>query len=170
MFQRTISSLIFAAATLGATTAFAGSLTAFGEQVGRGSRRRMLSIEPFDTDQIRSYLVRHYDEDATRAQDRIDAMGQINDLTALSVNPRMLGFIAALDDAQLKAAAARALGRRGRVALHWAQDGALQRSARSGLAALARRPPGHRPRQDSPTAPRSTAPIPSLQRRMPRRR
>ena len=80
-------------------------LTALGEQVGRSPRRRMLSIEPFDTDQIRSYLVRHYDEDATRAQDRIDAMGRINDLTALSVNPRMLGFIAALDDDQLKAAA-----------------------------------------------------------------
>lgn len=80
-------------------------LTALGEQVGRGSQRRILSIEPFDTDQIRSYLTRHYDEDATRAQDRIEAMRQINDLTALSANPRMLGFIAALDDAQLKAAA-----------------------------------------------------------------
>ena len=80
-------------------------LTALGEQVGRGSARRMLSIEPFDTDQIRSYLTRHYDEDATRAQDRIEAMRKINDLTALSANPRMLGFIAALDDAQLKAAA-----------------------------------------------------------------
>ena len=79
-------------------------LTALGEQVGRGSARRMLTIEPFDTDQIRSYLTRHYD-DATRAQDRIDAMRKINDLTALSANPRMLGFIAALDDAQLKAAA-----------------------------------------------------------------
>ncbi|WP_051452189.1 TIR domain-containing protein [Actinospica robiniae] len=80
-------------------------LTALGEQVGLGSRRRMLSIEPFDTDQIRSYLTRHYDNDASRAQDRIDAMSRVNDLTALSVNPRMLGFIAALDDAQLKAAA-----------------------------------------------------------------
>lgn len=80
-------------------------LTALGEQVGRGSQRRMLSIEPFDIDQVRSYLTRHYDEDATRAQDRIDAMRQVNDLTALSANPRMLGFIAALDDAQLKAAA-----------------------------------------------------------------
>jgi WD40 repeat protein/transcriptional regulator with XRE-family HTH domain/type II secretory pathway predicted ATPase ExeA len=80
-------------------------LTALGEQVGRGAQRRMLSIEPFDADQIRSYLTRHYDEDATRAQDRIDAMRRINDLTALSANPRMLGFIAALDDAQLKAAA-----------------------------------------------------------------
>jgi WD40 repeat protein/transcriptional regulator with XRE-family HTH domain/type II secretory pathway predicted ATPase ExeA len=80
-------------------------LTALGEQVGLGSRRRMLSIEPFDTDQIRSYLTRHYDDDASRAQDRIDAMSRVNDLTALSVNPRMLGFIAALDDAQLKAAA-----------------------------------------------------------------
>ncbi|HET9173214.1 MAG TPA: TIR domain-containing protein [Actinospica sp.] len=79
--------------------------TALGEQVGRGSARRMLTIEPFDTDQIRSYLTRHYDEDATKAQDRIDAMRKINDLTALSANPRMLGFIAALDDAQLKAAA-----------------------------------------------------------------
>lgn len=80
-------------------------LTALGEQVGRGAARRMLTIEPFDTDQVRSYLTRHYDEDATRAQDRIDAMQKINDLTALSANPRMLGFIAALDDAQLKAAA-----------------------------------------------------------------
>ena len=79
-------------------------LTALGEQVGRGPARRMMTIEPFDTDQIRSYLTRHYD-DATRAQDRIDAMRKINDLTALSANPRMLGFIAALDDAQLKAAA-----------------------------------------------------------------
>lgn len=80
-------------------------LTALGEQVGLGSRRRMLNIEPFDPDQIRSYLTRHYDNDASRAQDRIEAMGRVNDLTALSVNPRMLGFIAALDDAQLKAAA-----------------------------------------------------------------
>jgi WD40 repeat protein/transcriptional regulator with XRE-family HTH domain len=81
-------------------------LTALGEQVGRGEQRRMLSIEPFDADQIRSYLTRHYDGDASRAQDRIEAMHKVNDLTALSANPRMLGFIAALDDAQLKAAAA----------------------------------------------------------------
>jgi transcriptional regulator with XRE-family HTH domain len=79
--------------------------TVLGERVGGRAAQRMLTIEPFDADQIRSYLTRHYNDDATRAEDRIEAMGRINDLSALSANPRMLGFIAALDDVQLKAAA-----------------------------------------------------------------
>ncbi len=77
--------------------------TALGERVGALPHRRILSVEDFTIDQIRSYLVNRYGGDEQRADTRVRLINSIQDLVGLAQNPRMLSFIADLDEDRLRA-------------------------------------------------------------------
>ncbi|MGW0802844.1 WD40 domain-containing protein [Nonomuraea sp. NPDC002799] len=79
-------------------------LTSLGEMVGVLPQRRVLSVEDFTPDQIRSYLLNRF-EDGDEARARMSLMGEIEDLLALAQNPRMLSFIADLDADRLRTVA-----------------------------------------------------------------
>ncbi|WP_406316850.1 TIR domain-containing protein [Streptosporangium sp. NBC_01639] len=76
-------------------------LTKLGEKVGVLPQRRLLSVEDFTRPQIHSYLVNRYDGDEGAAGNRFSLMSEIEDLLGLAANPRMLSFIADLDDRRL---------------------------------------------------------------------
>ncbi|WP_322762120.1 TIR domain-containing protein, partial [Frankia sp. Cr2] len=76
-------------------------LTALGEKVGLLPGRRVLSVENFVPSQIRTYLVNHYGGDEKAADERMALIKNVQDLTGLSRNPRMLSFVANLDAARL---------------------------------------------------------------------
>ncbi|WP_051866134.1 TIR domain-containing protein [Streptomyces griseus] len=80
-------------------------LTALGERVGLLPHRRVLAVQEFTPQQIRSYLVNRYDGDERAAERRVHLLDAIPDLHALCRNPRLLGFVADLDDEQLRAVA-----------------------------------------------------------------
>jgi len=84
----------------------AQALTALGERVGLLPNRRLLEIEDFTEDQIRAFLGNRYG-DGARAEARLETLRTVRDLLGLSRNPRMLWFIADLDEEQLRAAQAR---------------------------------------------------------------
>jgi WD40 repeat protein/3',5'-cyclic AMP phosphodiesterase CpdA len=79
--------------------------TALGERVGTLPHRRIFAVEDFTPAQIRAYLVGRYHGDKERADHRLRLLSGIQDLLALSSNPRMLGFIADLDEERLRAVA-----------------------------------------------------------------
>jgi WD40 repeat protein len=81
--------------------------TALGERVGQVPQRRVLTIEEFRANEVRTYLVRRFHGDETKADSRYQLLRNLPDLLALAQNPRMLGFIAALDSERLRAAAHR---------------------------------------------------------------
>lgn len=66
--------------------------------------RRLLEVQDFTETQMRAFLVNVYDGDAERAEARLDLIRGIKDLLGLASNPRMLAFIADLDDERLRAA------------------------------------------------------------------
>ncbi|MGH4024393.1 MAG: NACHT domain-containing protein, partial [Pseudonocardiaceae bacterium] len=76
--------------------------TALGDQVAALSASRMAVLEDFTEEQIRQFLTRHYGGDADAAQARFALLGDVRDLLGLSRNPRMLSFIAALDEQRLR--------------------------------------------------------------------
>ncbi|MGH3166125.1 MAG: NACHT domain-containing protein, partial [Trebonia sp.] len=78
--------------------------TALGERVGLLPGRRVLGIEDFGEDQIRAYLRNWYGEEH-KASERLRLISGIEDLLGLSSNPRMLSFIAQLDERRLRAVA-----------------------------------------------------------------
>ncbi len=78
-------------------------LTALGERVGALPSRRVLAVEEFTGAQIRAYLVGRYDGDEQVAERRLQLLSGIADLLGLSRNPRMLSFIADLDESRLRA-------------------------------------------------------------------
>lgn len=80
-------------------------LTALGERVGALPDRWIFSVEDFTPHQIREYLVKCYGGDQSKADTRLRMIQNIQDLLGLSQNPRMLSFIADLDEARLRAAA-----------------------------------------------------------------
>ncbi len=80
-------------------------LTALGERVGSLPSRRVFAIEDFTPAQIRAYLIARYDGDEQAADDRLRLLSGIQDLLGLSRNPRMLSFIADLDESRLRAVA-----------------------------------------------------------------
>ncbi|MGH4025068.1 MAG: pentapeptide repeat-containing protein, partial [Pseudonocardiaceae bacterium] len=80
-------------------------LTALGERVGVLAQRRVLSIEDFTPDQIRVYLGNRYGGDTDAADDRLRLLSGVQGLLGLSQNPRMLSFIADLDESRLRAVA-----------------------------------------------------------------
>ncbi|MFF3335211.1 TIR domain-containing protein [Streptomyces sp. NPDC002888] len=80
-------------------------LTALGERVGLLPRRRVLAVQEFTPQQVHAYLVNRYDGDERAAERRVRLLDAIPDLHALCRNPRLLGFVADLDDEQLRAVA-----------------------------------------------------------------
>jgi WD40 repeat protein len=80
-------------------------LTALGERVGMMAQRRVLSIEDFTQDQIRAYLGNRYGGDTGAADHRLRLLRGAQGLLGLSQNPRMLSFIADLDEGRLQAVA-----------------------------------------------------------------
>ena len=80
-------------------------LTALGERVGGLPSRRVFGIEDFTPAQIRAYLTSRYDGDEQAADGRLRLLSGIQDLLGLSSNPRMLSFIADLDESRLRAVA-----------------------------------------------------------------
>ncbi|MGQ5639305.1 MULTISPECIES: TIR domain-containing protein [unclassified Streptomyces] len=80
-------------------------LTALGERVGLLPHRRVLAVREFTPQQIRAYLVNRYDGDERAADHRLRLLDAIPDLLALCRNPRLLGFVADLDDDRLRAVA-----------------------------------------------------------------
>ncbi|MEV0993922.1 TIR domain-containing protein [Nonomuraea sp. NPDC050202] len=79
-------------------------LTSLGEMVGVLPQRRVLGVEDFTPDQIRSYLANRFGG-GEEAGARMSLMGEIEDLLALAQNPRMLSFIADLDADRLRTVA-----------------------------------------------------------------
>ncbi|MGW4801376.1 NACHT domain-containing protein, partial [Nonomuraea sp. NPDC004297] len=79
-------------------------LTSMGEMVGVLPQRRVLGVEDFTPDQIRSYLANRFGG-GEEAGARMSLMGEIEDLFALAQNPRMLSFIADLDADRLRTVA-----------------------------------------------------------------
>ncbi|MFE9745035.1 NACHT domain-containing protein [Saccharothrix saharensis] len=77
-------------------------LNALGQRVWASSTSRVAVLEDFTDDQIRDFLTRHYGGDVDRARARFELLGAISDLLGLSRNPRMLSFIADLDDERLR--------------------------------------------------------------------
>lgn len=78
-------------------------LNALGQQVSALSAGRVVVLDDFTDDQIRAFLTRHYGGDEERAARRFELLGAVNDLLGLSRNPRMLSFIADLDEDRLRA-------------------------------------------------------------------
>ncbi len=76
--------------------------TALGDRVAALTGSRMVVLEDFTNDQIMRFLTGLYDGDAAAAQARFDLLGEIEDLLGLARNPRMLAFIAKLDEERLR--------------------------------------------------------------------
>lgn len=79
-------------------------MTALGERVGLLHQRRILAVEDFSRDQIRRYLRNRYGSGEV-AERRFDLISGVQDLIGLSQNPRMLSFIAELDERRLRSVA-----------------------------------------------------------------
>jgi Tol biopolymer transport system component len=75
--------------------------TALGYQIAALGASRVAVLEDFTEKQIQEFLTRHYGGDAQRAQSRFALLGDVRDLLGLSRNPRMLSFIADLDEQRL---------------------------------------------------------------------
>jgi hypothetical protein len=115
--------------------------TALGDRVAALAGNRIAVIEDFTDDQIREFLVNHYDGDNTAAQARFRLLDQIQDLLGLSHNPRMLSFIADLDEARLHDIQRRrgvisAAGLYEEIVGSWLRHEAMRQQHRGGLPSL----------------------------------
>ena len=81
-----------------------------GEQAARLPGYRLIKLEPFNKEQVRSFLAKRLGSEAA-ADERLALLRDVQDLLGLSENPRMLSFIAELD---AEIAPDRAGGNRGR--------------------------------------------------------
>ncbi|SED53036.1 WD40 repeat [Streptomyces sp. 2224.1] len=79
-------------------------LTALGERVGLLPQRRVLALQEFTPQQIRTYLANRYGDEQA-ADRRVRLLEGIPDLLALCRNPRLLSFVADLDHDRLRAVA-----------------------------------------------------------------
>ncbi|MFB6436620.1 TIR domain-containing protein [Streptomyces sp. NPDC056411] len=79
-------------------------LTALGERVGLLPQRRVLALQEFTPQQIRTYLANRYGDEQA-AERRVRLLEGIPDLLALCRNPRLLSFAADLDHDRLRAVA-----------------------------------------------------------------
>ena len=77
--------------------------TELGERVDTVAGSRVVVLEDFSPEQIRQFLTNHYDGDAGRATSRFALLNDVKDLIGLARNPRMLSFMAALDEERLRA-------------------------------------------------------------------
>ncbi|MGH3936201.1 MAG: metallophosphoesterase, partial [Pseudonocardiaceae bacterium] len=76
--------------------------TALGAQVAALTASRVAVLADFTEQQILQFLAKHYGGDRQRAQARFVLLGDVRDLLGLSRNPRMLSFIADLDEQRLR--------------------------------------------------------------------
>jgi len=77
--------------------------TALGDQVAAVAASRVAVLEDFTEEQILQFLAKHYGGNLDAAQARFALLGDVRDLLGLSRNPRMLSFIARLDEQRLRA-------------------------------------------------------------------
>jgi WD40 repeat protein/3',5'-cyclic AMP phosphodiesterase CpdA len=75
---------------------------ALGERVAAVTPSRIVELADFSADQIRQFLTSRYAGDTAAADARFDLLTEIEDLLGLARNPRMLEFIAALDEDRLR--------------------------------------------------------------------
>ena len=76
--------------------------TALGERVEALATSRIAVLEDFTEDQITQFLAGRYGGDLQRAQARLDLLKSTGSLLSLARNPRMLTFVAALDEDRLR--------------------------------------------------------------------
>ncbi|WP_165818394.1 TIR domain-containing protein, partial [Frankia canadensis] len=76
--------------------------TALAARLDTANRRGLIELDDFTDEQIEAFLTRFYEGDTARAADRLALIRDIHDLLGLSRNPRMLGFIARLDESRLR--------------------------------------------------------------------
>lgn len=76
--------------------------TALGAQVAVISASRVAELADFADEQILRFLAKHYGQDMGAAQARFELLEDVRDLLGLSRNPRMLSFIADLDEQRLR--------------------------------------------------------------------
>ncbi|MGH8899813.1 MAG: pentapeptide repeat-containing protein [Egibacteraceae bacterium] len=81
--------------------------TALGERVELLAGRRLVRLEGFDDGQVRAFLVNLFGGDEASADARLELIHDVRDLLGLSRNPRMLSFIADLEEDKLREARAR---------------------------------------------------------------
>lgn len=79
--------------------------SALGRRLDMLPGRHIISIEDFTHEQVRAFLINRYGAAAHTAEDRMRFLRGIPDLLAMACNPRMLSFIADLDERWLRAAA-----------------------------------------------------------------
>ncbi|MGH4023562.1 MAG: NACHT domain-containing protein [Pseudonocardiaceae bacterium] len=77
--------------------------TALGAQVTALPASRVAVLEDFSKEQILQFLAKHYGGDIALAHARFALLDDVHDLLGLSRNPRMLSFIANLDERRLRA-------------------------------------------------------------------
>ncbi|MBI2899565.1 MAG: pentapeptide repeat-containing protein [Planctomycetes bacterium] len=82
-------------------------LSALSRRVEGLARRRVAKLQPFDDARILRFLSNQMG-DEKKATERLRLLKDVPDLAGLSQNPRMLAFIAALDERRLRAAKKRA--------------------------------------------------------------
>ncbi len=76
--------------------------TALGERVGTLAASRVVVLEDFSGEQILAFLVNLFG-DEERARARYELLGGIGNLLELARNPRMLAFVAELEESRLRA-------------------------------------------------------------------
>ncbi|WP_322779283.1 TIR domain-containing protein [Frankia sp. Cas4] len=77
--------------------------TTLGDEVHLVAGSRLVELGDFADNQIRDFLSRLYGGDTSAADRRLELIRDIKDLLGLSRNPRMLSFIADLDEDELRA-------------------------------------------------------------------
>ncbi len=76
--------------------------TALSAELAAVPGQRLVKLLEFDDGQILEFLTRQMGGDRERARARLELLGDVRDLLGLSRNPRMLSFIARLDEARLR--------------------------------------------------------------------
>ncbi|WP_440901237.1 trypsin-like peptidase domain-containing protein [Actinosynnema sp.] len=77
-------------------------LTALGDEVVATGASRVVELEDFTRGQIVEFLTKRYGGDHERARARLRLLDEVQDLLGLSRNPRMLSFIAELEEHRLR--------------------------------------------------------------------
>ena len=77
--------------------------TALGERVATLTASRVVVLQDFSEEQIIQFLTNLYGGDGVRARTRFDLLSDIGNLLELAHNPRMLAFMAEMDEDRLRA-------------------------------------------------------------------
>jgi WD40 repeat protein/3',5'-cyclic AMP phosphodiesterase CpdA len=75
---------------------------ALGRRIENRAGSRVVILEDFAPDQIYAFLTKLYGGDEARARQRLDLIASIANLLELTRNPRILAFVAQLDDERLR--------------------------------------------------------------------